>query len=125
MNRNEIAASILYACETGDPAVVNAEDYVPANVDYNDLADRFIASVNEAFELLPSVEESQIQYELYEIGKRHFGTEKDQLRNFFKCFYSIFFGYENGPRLGEFINIYGKDEFLDTLRQRCENPHPF
>ena len=41
-----------------------------------------------------------IQYELYEIGKRH-GFES--LRDWFQACYEVLLGQEEGPRLGTFV----------------------
>ncbi len=45
-----------------------------------------------------------IQFELYEIGKRH-GFES--LKNWFRACYEVLLGQEEGPRLGTFVRIYG------------------
>ena len=48
-----------------------------------------------------------IQYELYEIGKRHpFAS----LRDWFKALYEVLLGQSEGPRFGTFVAIYGTGE---------------
>ncbi|AHE56725.1 lysine--tRNA ligase [Sphingomonas sanxanigenens] len=46
-----------------------------------------------------------IQNEVYEIGKAHFG--KDALRDWFKALYETLLGSSQGPRMGSFIALYG------------------
>lgn len=55
------------------------------------------------------------QTEVFEVGKRHY--EKNELRQWFKATYEVLFGYESGPRLGQFIELYGKDEFLELMEK--------
>ncbi|MEX0595072.1 MAG: hypothetical protein WD512_01140, partial [Candidatus Paceibacterota bacterium] len=81
--------------------------------------------VEEIFDIFPTLEIDQVQFQLYEIGKRHFSEEKSFLKLWFQCLYSVFFGTQNGPRMGEFINIYGMDLFLEGLKERCKNPMRF
>ncbi len=48
-----------------------------------------------------------VQYELYEIGKRHAFAN---LRDWFKALYEILLGQSEGPRFGTFVAIYGAPE---------------
>lgn len=57
-----------------------------------------------------------IQTEVYEIGKRHEDTFAD-LRAWFKACYEILLGQEQGPRLGSFIALYGRDETVALLNR--------
>lgn len=45
-----------------------------------------------------------IQYEVYEIGKRH---DFANLRDWFKALYEILLGQDQGPRFGSFVAVYG------------------
>jgi lysyl-tRNA synthetase class 1 len=56
----------------------------------------------------PGSDAEAIQFELYEVGKRH-GYAQD-LRGWFKAVYEVLFGTEQGPRLGSFVQIYGLKE---------------
>jgi lysyl-tRNA synthetase class 1 len=47
----------------------------------------------------------EIQTEVYEIGKEHFG--KEALRDWFKAMYETLLGTSQGPRMGSFIALYG------------------
>ncbi len=48
-----------------------------------------------------------IQFEIYEIGKRHPFVE---LKAWFKSIYEVLFGQSEGPRMGAFVQIYGIQE---------------
>ncbi len=53
-----------------------------------------------------------IQFEVYEIGKRH-GFEP--LRDWFKALYETLLGQSRGPRMGSFIALYGRDETIALI----------
>jgi lysyl-tRNA synthetase, class I len=63
----------------------------------------------------PGTESEAIQFEVYEVGKRH-GWAKD-LRAWFKSCYEVLFGTEQGPRLGSFIALYGVPETVALIRR--------
>ena len=48
----------------------------------------------------------QIQTEIYTLGKKH---SFSNLKDFFKLIYQVLLGQEQGPRLGSFIKLYGKN----------------
>ena len=56
-----------------------------------------------------------IQYELYEIGKRHAFAN---LRDWFKALYEVLLGQSEGPRFGTFVAIYGTAETRAPDRER-------
>jgi lysyl-tRNA synthetase class 1 len=55
-----------------------------------------------------------IQYEIYEIGKRH---GFDNLRDWFRAQYEVLLGQSQGPRMGSFIALYGVDETAGLIRK--------
>ena len=57
-----------------------------------------------------------IQNEVYEAGKRHFAQA--ELRQWFKTLYEVLLGSEQGPRMGAFIKLYGRDNVV-TLIERA------
>jgi lysyl-tRNA synthetase class 1 len=68
-----------------------------------------------ALEALPAEAPGEdYQNQIYEVGKRHPFPE---LRAWFKALYEILFGQEQGPRMGSFVALYGRDNFLDLLRR--------
>jgi lysyl-tRNA synthetase, class I len=48
---------------------------------------------------------SEIQNEVYEVGKARFGQEA--LRDWFRALYETMLGSSQGPRMGSFIELYG------------------
>lgn len=56
-----------------------------------------------------------IQTEVYEVGKRH---DFANLRAWFQALYEILLGQSQGPRMGSFIALYGRDETV-TLIERA------
>lgn len=63
----------------------------------------------------PGADSEAIQYEVYEVGKRH-GWAQD-LRAWFRSCYEVLFGTEQGPRLGSFIALYGIGETVALIRR--------
>jgi lysyl-tRNA synthetase class 1 len=69
-----------------------------------------------ALAALPAgVEPENIQFEVYEAGKRH-GFAAD-LRAWFRTLYQLLFGTDDGPRLGSFVALYGVPETLALIRR--------
>jgi len=55
--------------------------------------------------LTESAAPEDIQTEIYEVGKTHYG--KEALRDWFRAIYETLLGSEQGPRMGSFIALYG------------------
>jgi len=55
---------------------------------------------------------SALQTEVFTIGKNH-GYEN--LRDWFKALYEILLGQEQGPRMGSFIALYGREETIALI----------
>ena len=53
-----------------------------------------------------------IQYEVYEIGKRHGFAN---LRDWFRALYEVLLGQSEGPRFGTFVAIYGVPETCSLI----------
>jgi lysyl-tRNA synthetase class 1 len=56
-----------------------------------------------------------IQNEVYEAGKRHFA--QSELRQWFKTLYEVLLGSEQGPRMGAFIKLYGRDNVVRLIER--------
>jgi lysyl-tRNA synthetase class 1 len=56
----------------------------------------------------------ELQNHVYEVGKRH---PFANLRDWFKAIYEVLFGQSEGPRMGSFIALYGRDETLALIRR--------
>ena len=64
-------------------------------------------------EALPGDADSEaIQTEVYEVGKRH---DFENLRDWFRALYETLLGQSQGPRMGSFIALYGKDETVALI----------
>ena len=61
-----------------------------------------------------SANEEEIQNKIYSIAKE-IGYTKANMRDWFKLLYGKLFGQESGPRMGSFINMYGKENFIKLL----------
>ncbi len=55
-----------------------------------------------------------VQTEVYEVGKRH---DFPDLRSWFKALYEILLGQSQGPRMGSFIALYGRDETVALINK--------
>jgi lysyl-tRNA synthetase class 1 len=65
---------------------------------------------------LPEDESAEfIQNEVYEVGKRHFAQA--ELRQWFKTLYEVLLGSEQGPRMGAFIKLYGRDNVVRLIER--------
>ena len=56
----------------------------------------------------------EIQTEIYEVGKRH---AFENLRDWFRALYEVLLGQSQGPRMGSFIALYGREEFSALLKR--------
>ena len=63
---------------------------------------------SELAKLPPDSSAEDIQTQVFEVGKRHYG--KDNLRAWFQALYETLLGSSQGPRMGSFIALYGIDE---------------
>lgn len=56
---------------------------------------------------------------VYEVGKKHFGNNKDALRDdFFKMLYQVLMGQETGPRFGQFAVVYGIQKTIELINSK-------
>ena len=62
-----------------------------------------------------------IQYEVYEIGKRHGFAP---LRDWFKALYEVLLGQSQGPRMGSFIALYGRPETIALIDKALAGTRP-
>ena len=102
-----------------DFAVVYYQDFVKPAKRYrlpSESEAAAIADLAETLGKLPHEASAEdIQFEVYEVGKRH-GFE--ELRDWFRALYEVLLGQSQGPRMGSFIALYGISEMV-TLIQRA------
>lgn len=73
----------------------------------------------EALEIDPN-ESASAQYMVpfYDAAKAAFDNDRSMIRVYFRMLYVIVLHTENGPRWGEFVDIYGRDQFIQLVYQR-------
>lgn len=79
-----------------------------------DVERRAMQYLVEVLESLESGHDGEYyQFHVYEVGKRH---DFSSLRLWFQALYEVLLGESNGPRFGQFIALYGKDETINLIR---------
>lgn len=72
-----------------------------------------LTELREAVAAMPADADGEtIQTEVYEVGKRH---AYEPLREWFKALYQILLGQDQGPRIGSFFALYGRDETVALI----------
>ena len=101
-----------------DYAVIYYQDFVKPIKRYRAASETEAAALSDLADTLaalpPEAEAEAIQYEIYEVGKRH-GFE--ELRTWFKALYEVLLGQSQGPRMGSFIALYGVAEMTALIRR--------
>jgi lysyl-tRNA synthetase, class I len=100
-------------------AVAYYEDFVKASKKFRLPTDQERAALQDLADTLRRIPESEsaefIQNEVYEAGKRHFA--KEELRQWFRTLYEVLLGSEQGPRMGAFIKLYGRDNVVRLIER--------
>jgi lysyl-tRNA synthetase class 1 len=99
-------------------AVAYYQDFVKSTKKFRlPNSDQERAALQDLADTLRKIPESEsaefIQNEVYEAGKRHFA--KEELRQWFKTLYEVLLGSEQGPRMGAFIKLYGRDNVVRLI----------
>ena len=101
-----------------DYALAYFRDFVKPAKRYRAPDERERAALEELASTLEGMAEDAdaeaIQYEVYEVGKRHGFSE---LRQWFRALYEILLGQSRGPRMGSFIALYGVAEMVALIRR--------
>ncbi|MBL8659816.1 MAG: lysine--tRNA ligase [Rhodospirillales bacterium] len=75
----------------------------------------------------PAASAEELQTVVYEVGKAH-ADVFPSLKDWFRALYQILLGQDEGPRMGSFIALYGRDKTLamleDVLAGRSLGPAP-
>ncbi|TAJ96249.1 MAG: lysine--tRNA ligase [Reyranella sp.] len=100
-------------------AVAYYQDFVKSSKKFRLPTDRERPALQDLLETLRKCPEDAtaevIQDEVYEAGKRHFA--KEELRQWFKTLYEVLLGSEQGPRMGAFIKLYGRDNVVKLIER--------
>jgi lysyl-tRNA synthetase class 1 len=98
-------------------AVAYFQDFVKATKKFRLPTDKERTALKDLADTLRRIPDSEsaefIQNEVYEAGKRHFA--KEELRQWFKTLYEVLLGSEQGPRMGAFIKLYGRDNVVRLI----------
>ena len=70
--------------------------------------------VRELEKLPADAPAEDIQFQVYEVGKRHAFAD---LKAWFQSLYEVLFGQTQGPRMGTFIALYGIKETIVLIRR--------
>jgi len=73
----------------------------------------------ELANLPPGSSAEEIQTQVFEVGKRHYG--KENLRAWFQALYETLLGSSQGPRMGSFIALYGIDNSRKLIAEALES----
>lgn len=68
------------------------------------------------------LDEEAVQFEFYEAAKATFGEDKAAIREFFLYLYQLVVRSPSGPRWGQFVCLFGLDNFIRVLEERFNNP---
>ncbi len=100
-------------------AVAYYEDFVKASKKFRLPSEKERAALEDLAATLREMGDDAtaelIQDEVYETGKRHFA--KEELRQWFKTLYEVLLGSEQGPRMGAFIKLYGRDNVVRLIER--------
>ena len=71
-----------------------------------------ITALRDALAALPADAPAQdVQSVVYAAGKEHY----ENLRDWFTCLYETMLGQTQGPRMGGFFRLYGRDKSLALM----------
>ncbi|HTT98036.1 MAG TPA: lysine--tRNA ligase [Rhizomicrobium sp.] len=94
------------------------EDFVKPTKQYRAPTDKERAALNELADELDKLgderDSEKVQFEIYEIGKRH---TFEPLRDWFKAIYEVVLGQTQGPRFGSFAALYGCRQTAAMIRK--------
>ncbi len=102
-------------------ALVYYENFVKPQKHYRKATEMEVVglkSLKAALENMPDdVEASDLQTMVFSIGKEQ---NYENLREWFSALYEILLGQKEGPRMGSFISLYGKESFIELINQAIE-----
>src|SRR5215469_15381638 len=98
-------------------AVAYYQDFVKSTKTFRLPTDKERPALQDLADTLREIPENEsaefIQNEVYEAGKRHFA--KEELRQWFRTLYEVLLGSEQGPRMGAFIKLFGRDNVVRLI----------
>ena len=95
-------------------------DFIQPNLNFKIPNSEELIILKEVVSKLKEVESSadadEFQTAIFSVGKN--SIYRENIKEFFKLIYQVFFGQENGPRLGSFTKIYTKDKTLELFNSK-------
>ena len=70
---------------------------------------------NELEKMDENSSSDDLQTLVFEVGKKYYS---ENLRDWFVALYTVLFGYENGPKMGTFISLYGIKNTVELINGR-------
>ncbi len=102
-------------------ALVYYENFVKPNKNYRTPTNKEIAALKALKEQINAMPDnasaSDLQTAVFSVGK---DQNYENLREWFGALYEILLGQKEGPRMGSFIALYGKDKFIELINKAIE-----
>ena len=83
-----------------------------------DAVPRFLEDLQALIIRLPDTEPDNYMFEFFEAAKTTFDGDKSRIRTWFAWLYLILLETESGPRWGDFVQVYGLNNFIEKVRVR-------
>ena len=97
-------------------------DFIRSGKTYRNATNDEVVALKELLDLLADVSDEQendgafLQSLVFQVGKNH-GYEK-KMRDWFLALYQILLGQDQGPRMGSFIALFGRDNFAKLVQEK-------
>jgi len=92
-------------------------DFVKANKKYRAPTTKEAAALRDLRDTLAAQPDDAsaevMQNEIYEVGKRHYAQA--ELRQWFGVLYEVLLGSSQGPRMGAFVKLFGRDNVVALI----------
>ena len=71
--------------------------------------------LRDELDALPAdTDANELQTLVFSVGKNQ---NYENLRDWFSALYEVLLGQKEGPRMGSFIALYGKDKFIELINK--------
>ena len=100
-------------------ALVYYENFVKPNKKFRSPTDAEKLALDDLIKELMTIpadaEPGEFQTAVFTVGKAH---NYENLREWFGALYEILLGQTQGPRMGSFIALYGRDKMIDLIKEK-------
>jgi lysyl-tRNA synthetase class 1 len=105
--------------ELVDRAINYYNDFVKPNKSFRsptEVEKKYMLKLAEELNIFNDISEAEeIQSKVYAVGMES-GIE---LRDWFGALYQVLLGATQGPRFGSFVKLYGKDQTIKLIKEKC------